>query len=72
MSRKYFKKIEKQMIKVGIELNKLESLSRILSNCIIFNDNLKNWDIENLSLILAKKILETKQKFNEIEVKMKI
>lgn len=72
MKQKKFRKIEKQMLKIGIELNKLESLSRILTNCIIFNENLKSWDIENLSIILAKKILKTKQKFNEVEAKMKV
>jgi len=72
MKKKQFKKIEKQIINVGIDLNKIESLSRILSHCILFGEDLKNWDVENLSLILHEKLLNTKQKFNNIERIMKI
>ena len=72
MAKKYSKKIKNKMINIGIDLNKLESLSRILTHSIIFKDNIKNWDIENLSSILAEKILRTKQKFNDIERIMKI
>ncbi|OGI03112.1 MAG: hypothetical protein A2Y25_03345 [Candidatus Melainabacteria bacterium GWF2_37_15] len=66
------KKITKQMIKVGINLNKLESLSRIMINSIHNNSDLKSWDVGNLSYILADMIFETKQRFNNIERVMKI
>jgi hypothetical protein len=72
MRRKYSNKIKNKMINVGVDLNKLESLSRILIESIRFNENLKSWDIENLSSILAEKILRTKHKFNDIEKIMKI
>jgi len=72
MKNRHLKKIENQMINVGVDLNNLESLSRILIHCIRFNENLKSWDVENLSLVLFKKILKTKQKFNNIERIMKI
>ncbi len=61
------KKIEEQLINIGIELNKLESLSRILLNCIRCDDNLKKRDIESLSSVLSQKIISTKQKFNDAE-----
>jgi hypothetical protein len=72
MKKKQLKKIENQMIQVGVNLNKIESLSRILLHCIRFDENFKNWDIENLSSVLFEKLLITKQKFNNIEKSMKI
>ncbi|MFA6989861.1 MAG: hypothetical protein WC197_07310 [Candidatus Gastranaerophilaceae bacterium] len=72
MAKRYSNKLKNKMINVGIDLNKLESLSRILIQSIVFNDNLKSWDIENLSSILSEKILKTKHKFNDIEKIMKI
>jgi hypothetical protein len=72
MKKKHFKKIEKQMLQVGINLNKIESLSRILLHCTVSDENLKEWDNENLSSILLEKLIETKQKFNNIEEIMNI
>jgi len=72
MKKRDFKKIETQMIQVGVNLNKIESLSRILLNCLRFEENLKSWDAENLSSILLGKLMTTKQKFNNIEKIMKI
>jgi len=72
MKKRQFKKIKNQMINVGINLNKLESLSRVLFHCTVSDENLKEWDNENLSLILLEKLIETKQKFNNIETIMKI
>ena len=72
MKKKKFKKIENKMLQTGMELNRLESLSRILVQCLNSNENLKEWDTENLSFILLEKLTKTKQKFNDIEVLMKI
>ena len=72
MGKRYSNKIKNKMINVGVDLNKLESLSRVLKLSIVFSDDLKSWDIENLSSILAEKILRTKRKFNDIEKIMKI
>jgi hypothetical protein len=72
MKKKQFKKIKNQMINVGVNLNKLESLSRILLHCTVSDENLKEWDKENLSLILLEKLIETKHKFNNIENIMQI
>jgi len=72
MKKKQFKKVKEQMINVGINLNKIESLSRILLHCINFDENLKKWDIENLSSVLFEKLTKTKQNFNDIEKIMKI
>ena len=54
MKRKKIKKIENRMLEIGIDLNKLESLSRILLNSIRFEENLKDWDAENLSQVLLE------------------
>ena len=72
MKKKKFEKISNKMINVGISLNELESLSRILTNSLRFDSNLKIWDAENLSSVISKKIIRTKQKFNTIEELMKI
>jgi hypothetical protein len=67
MKKRQLKKIKNQMLNVGINLNKLESLSRILLHCTVSDENLKEWDNENLSSILLEKLIETKQRFNNIE-----
>jgi hypothetical protein len=72
MGKKYSNKIKNKMINIGVDLNKIESLSRILIESTRFNENLKGWDIENALLILSEKILRTKHKFNDIEKIMKI
>jgi hypothetical protein len=72
MSKKYSNKIKNKMINIGVDLNKIESLSRILIQSISFNENLKGWDIENTLSILSEKILRTKHKFNDVEKIIKI
>ena len=72
MGKRYSNKIKNKMINVGVDLSKLESLSRILIESTRFNENLKVWDIENALSILFEKILRTKHKFNDIEKIMKI
>lgn len=72
MKKKNFKKIENKMIQVSIDLNKLESLSRILIDSLSDPLNLKSWDVENLALILLEKLTATRQKFNDIEVILKL
>lgn len=67
MKRKILKKMQYKMMNVGIELNKLESLSRILIEPVQGGENLKPWDNENLSRIMADKISYTKRNFNKIE-----
>lgn len=72
MKKKKFKKIEDKMIQVGINLNKLESLSRILLDSIRDPLNLKEWDAANLCAVLQEELTRTKHKFNNIEMIMKI
>lgn len=72
MKKVKINKIKNQMIDVGIDLNMLESLSRILIDSIRDPINLKKWDAENLSLLMSEKIIGTKQKFNNIEKILKI
>lgn len=67
MKRKMLKKIRYKMMNVGIELDKLDSLSRILLECIQEGVNLKPWDNENLSRVMAEKISYIKSNFNTIE-----
>ena len=67
MKRKMLKKIQYKMMIVGIELDKLSSLSRVLLESICDNANLKPWDNENLARVIAERISYTKRKFNEIE-----
>lgn len=46
---------------ITVELNKIENLSRILIECLRNCDNLKDYDTENLVIIL-----ESKNKRNKI------
>jgi hypothetical protein len=72
MRKRKFKKIETLMVEVGVDLNKIESLSRILLHCLRYEEDLKSWDTENLSSVLFGKLIAIKQKFNNIERIMKI
>jgi hypothetical protein len=71
VEKESLEKVEEQLLELGTELNKLESVSKILEFCF-FNEDLKISDIENLSSILAEKIFSTKQKYNDIENILKI
>ncbi len=52
-----------KMYDVAVSLGIAEKLTRILLNCINDDDNLKAYDIENLSSVLNKKIIQTKEDF---------
>lgn len=64
--------IEKQLLKLGSNLNQLESLSRILLECIRNNENLKFYDVENLAYILNKNIKKVNKRFNFIETELNL
>lgn len=64
--------IEKKFIDIGIALNNIESLLRIMQACLEDEENLKSWDIETIFEIIKLKTTETKNKFNDIEVVFKI
>lgn len=59
--------LEKQFNEVACNLDSIESLSKVLLNCIYENKNLKPKDIQNLTDVLNEKIINLKQKFNSIE-----
>lgn len=58
--------ISRQLNSIGVNLSNLESLSRIIQTCLEYEDNLKNWDIETIFVILQLKITETKKDFSTI------
>lgn len=59
--------LEKSFNEAFCNLDNIESLSRILIDCMYENSDLKPKDIQNLILTINEKILELKQKFNSIE-----
>lgn len=59
--------LEKSFNEAFRNLDNIESLSRILIDCMYENSDLKPKDIQNLILTINEKILELKQKFNSIE-----
>lgn len=64
--------IEEKLLEIGIELNKIDSLARILLECIRNDENLKFYDAENLLSVLAQNINNTKEKFNSLELEIGI
>lgn len=59
--------IEKKLLEIGIELNKIDSIARILLECTRNDENLKFYDAENLLSVLAQNINNTKENFNSLE-----
>lgn len=67
MKVKDFDELENRLNEIAWNLDKIESLSRILIDCIRGGDNLKSKDVENLTSVLDEKIILLKEKFNLIE-----
>lgn len=70
MRRKTFKNIKLRIEKTGIELDQLESLSRVLTDCIIYSA--PRGDVENISYILTDNVLRIKKEFRKIREILKI
>ena len=64
--------MEEKFIDIGVQLNVLESLSRILLEAIRDGENLKDYDISNLALIVLGEITKLKNNVNSIELEMGI
>lgn len=67
MKIKDLDELEKSFNEAFCSLDNIESLSRILIDCMYENSDLKPKDIQNLTMTINEKILELKQKFNSIE-----
>ena len=64
--------MEEKFIDIGVQLNVLESLSRILLEAIRDGENLKDYDISNLALIVLGEVTKLKNNVNNIELDMGI
>ncbi len=64
--------MEEKFIDIGVQLNVLESLSRILLEAIRDGENLKDYDISNLALIVLGEVTKLKNNVNSIELEMGI
>ena len=64
--------MEEKFIDIGVQLNVLESLSRILLEAIRDGENLKDYDISNLALIVLSEVTKLKNNVNSIELDMGI
>lgn len=70
MNKQLPKNTEEKLLEIGVELNKIDSLARILLECMRNDENLKFYDAENLLSVLAQNINDIKEKFNSIELEM--
>lgn len=57
---------------ISIELNVIQSLSRVLNQAINDNSNLKYFDIDNLSNLLTEKIIDIESQFESIVKRLEI
>ena len=60
------------MLRIGGDISIAESLAGILLEIIRSGDNLKAHDAENLLIILKEKISDLKNRFETVEVILKI
>jgi hypothetical protein len=66
MQIKDLDELEMQLNQINWSLDKVESLSRILLDCIREGENLKSKDVENLTSVLNEKITKIKKRFNAL------
>lgn len=66
MHKKLTEEVIEKMYDIGIDLNIIESLSRILLEAIREGSNLEYYDTGNLSSVLQQKIVQTSREFNLI------
>ena len=64
--------MEEEIINIGIQLNILESLTRILSACPDVDDKIQYKDMTNLVNTILDKIINIKQQFNKLEKEMNV
>lgn len=68
MQIKDLDELEIQLNQIACNLDKIESLSNILLDCVRGGDNLKSKDIENLTSVLDEKITKLKERFNLLNI----
>ena len=64
--------MEEKFIDISVQLNVLESLSRILLEAIRDGENLKVYDTSNLALTVLNEVVRLKNNVNNIELDMGI
>lgn len=64
--------LEMQLNEIGASLSQIESLSKIVLDCMYGGDNLKPSDIQNLTSVLGDRIYELKQRFNKLAEELHI
>lgn len=69
MKIKDFDELENQFNEINIRLSQIDSLSKILLDCLINCEDYKPTDIQSLTLVLKEKIASIKEKFILIEQK---
>ncbi|MDD3593160.1 MAG: hypothetical protein PHX18_00860 [Candidatus Gastranaerophilales bacterium] len=65
-------KIENKILRVSCEISIVKSLSDILYDCLCDGDNLKSADKMNLALVLSQRLNYLQNRFNKIELILKI
>lgn len=72
MQIKDLDELENQLNEVGASLSQIESLSKIVLDCMHGGDNLKPCDVQNLTSVLGDRISELKQRFNRLAEELNI
>ena len=64
--------MEENILDISIQINILESLSRILLEALREGDNLKNFDASNLAKVFLERTVSIKNSLNKIEQNLEI
>ena len=64
--------MEENILDISIQINILESLSRILLEALREGDNLKNFDASNLAKVVLERTVSIKNSLNKIEQNLEI
>ena len=64
--------MEENILDISIQINILESLSRILLEALREGDNLKNFDTSNLAKVVLERTVSIKNSLNKIEQNLEI
>ena len=64
--------MEENILDISIQINILESLSRILLEALREGDNLKKFDASNLAKVVLERTLSIKNSLNKIEQNLEI
>lgn len=64
--------MEEKLLSISVQINILESLSRILLEIIREGENLKKFDSGNLAKIILNEVIKIKEEMNMIESELGI